>query len=104
MYQKTAKDIAYDKEREKFRSKIKALEKEIRDLVVDIGCRDAIIENNEQCICELKEENTRLRELLKIPAEQLDQYLKDASEKAERDRELTSALSPLTNMMHLMGY
>lgn len=61
MYQKTAKDIAYDKEREKFRSKINALKHKIHGLEADLRAKDSIIEYSEECIRELEEEIADLK-------------------------------------------
>lgn len=98
MYQKTAKDLAFDRERQKFRMRINKLEKEIRDLECDILGRDSIIEYKEDVIADLEAENQILRNLLDLPRDQLDQYLKDAAEKAKREKNLASTIGALVDL------
>ena len=90
---KSAKDLAFDRERQKWQSRINALKEEIRHLERDIGAWQTI--NKAQCevISDLEKKNEALRELLDVPKEDLDSYIKAELEKAERENKLASLLS-----------
>ncbi len=57
---KTAKDLAWDRERAKYRHRINELNEKIRLLTAEITEANALIENAEACICELRSDIEKL--------------------------------------------
>lgn len=90
---KSAKDLAFDRERQIWQSRANALKERIRQLESDIGSQEGINKVQKDTISELSKENNILRKLLDIPKEDLDNYIKAEVEKAERENKLASLLS-----------
>lgn len=92
---KSAKDIAFDKEREKFRS-------EIRHLKHVIEYRDKQIEELGKTVCQREEELFRLNEWIErlleyteIPKEDLKKLIESEKEKAEVREKFSTIFSSL---------
>ena len=81
-YEKTAKDLAFDRERAKFR-------RQIRDLQEDL--RKERIQN--EIIKELEEQNRKLRELTGLSPEAVETILNDAKRTAEASEHIKNLLS-----------
>ena len=83
MSEKSKKDLAFDRERVKFRRKIRELECELKikeDEITKFMCEKAELE------CEIekfKDWNARLLEFMDIPEEELKKLVKDRQEKEE---------------------
>ena len=83
MPEKSKKDLAFDRERVKFRRKIRELEYELKikeDEIAKIMCEKAELE------CEIekfKDWNARLLEFMDIPEEELKKLVEDRKEKEE---------------------
>lgn len=83
MQEKSKKDLAFDRERTKFRRKIRELECELKikeDEIAKITCEKAELE------CEIekfKDWNARLLEFMDIPEEELKKLVEDRKEKEE---------------------
>ena len=83
MPEKSKKDLAFDRERTKFRRKIRELECELKikeDEIAKFMCEKAELE------CEIekfKDWNARLLEFMDIPEEELKKLVKDRQEKEE---------------------
>lgn len=91
-YQKTAKDRAFDRERQKLHKQINELREENRKNIIEIKAKEAIIERDAELLDELTAENQKLKDLLNIPSEQLEAYLKYEREKAERQQKAEALL------------
>ena len=87
-YQKTAKDLAFDRERAKFR-------RQIRDLQEDL--RKERIQN--EIIKELEEQNRKLRELTGLSPEAIETILNDAKRTAEASENIKNLLA-LSGALH----
>lgn len=83
MSEKSKKDLAFDRERVKFRRKIRELECELKikeDEIAKFMCEKAELE------CEIekfKDWNARLLEFMDIPEEELKKLVEDRKEKEE---------------------
>lgn len=95
MAQKSAKDLAFDRERQKWNHRANSLKEEIRQLECSLSAQEAINKSLEDMISELTEENEKLRKLLDIPRDELNAYLKSENEKAEHEKRLAGVLSML---------
>ena len=83
MGEKSKKDLAFDRERAKFRRKIRELECKLKtkeDENAKIACEKAGLEVE---IEKLKDWNARLLEFMDIPEEELKKLLTDRQEKEE---------------------
>ena len=83
MSEKSKKDLAFDRERVKFRRKIRELEYELKikeDEIAKFMCEKAELE------CEIekfKDWNARLLDFMDIPEEELKKLVEDRKEKEE---------------------
>ncbi len=98
MNKKSAKDLAWDRERAKFRHRIRELEEMVRRLNIEIGAADAVIENCNAIIDGLNEDIERLTHLQGFQPEELRKYLDECHEMAERDKKGAAALKALMQM------
>ncbi len=98
MNKKSAKDLAWDRERARFRHRISELEETVRQLNIEIGAADAVIENCNAVIAELNEDIERLTHLQGFQPEDLRKYLEECHEKDERDKQSAAALKALMQM------
>lgn len=83
MVEKSKKDLAFDRERAKFRRKIRELECKLKtkeDENAKIVCEKAEIEVE---IEKLKDWNARLLEFMDVPEEELKKLVEDRQEKEE---------------------
>lgn len=94
-YKKTAKDLAFDRERQRLGHQINVLREEKRQLEIELGAQQAIEENLNRIIDELTDENEKLRYMTGIPKEDLDRFFREVHEKAERDKKATEAVDAL---------
>ena len=92
-YQKTAKDLAFDKERAKLRRQIRDLEETLRIANDCIETDKVIVEDQRETIKSLKAENERLRELTGLSEESLQLILNDAKRTAEAAKHIKTLLS-----------
>ena len=92
-YQKTAKDLAFDKERAKLRRQIRDLEETVRIANGCIETDKVVIEYQRETIKSLKAENERLRELTGLSEESLQLILNDAKRTAEAAQHIKTLLS-----------
>ena len=92
-YQKTAKDLAFDKERAKLRRQIRDLEETIKTANSCIETDKVVIEDQRETIKSLKAENERLRELTGLSEESLQLILNDAKRTAEAAQHIKTLLS-----------
>lgn len=92
-YQKTAKDLAFDKERAKLRRQIYNLLEALRAAEGKAATKDLVIENQSETIKNLQEENKRLRDLTGLSEESLQLILNDAKRTAEAAQHIKTLLS-----------
>ena len=92
-YQKTAKDLAFDKERAKLRRQIRDLEETLRIANDCIETDKVIVEDQRETIKSLKAENERLRDLTGLSEESLQLILSDAKRTAEAAQHIKTLLS-----------
>ena len=92
-YQKTAKDLAFDKERAKLRRQICNLQEALRAAEGKAATKDLVIEDQRETIKSLKAENERLRELTGLSEESLQLILNDAKRTAEAAKHIKTLLS-----------
>ena len=92
-YQKTAKDLAFDKERAKLRRQIYNLQEALRAAEGKAATQDLVIEDQSETIKNLQEENKRLRELTGLSEESLQLILNDAKRTAEAAQHIKTLLS-----------
>lgn len=92
-YQKTAKDLAFDRERAKLRRQIRDLQEDLRRARSQIEADDAVIENQEEIIERQQEENRKLKELTGLSEESLQLILSDAKRTAEAAQHIKTLLS-----------
>lgn len=97
-YQKTAKDRAFDRERMKFKRQIHAKDEEIRKYIIEIRAKESIIEHYEKLLEEAGAENKRLKELIDMPREQLEELLKTESERLQTSRKCSSAIEAMLRL------
>lgn len=83
---KSKKDLAFDKERAKFRSEIRQLKGDIQSKDLQIRELTCQIEELENKIRELQDWNERLLEYMDMPEEDMRRVLKEKSVEAEVDR------------------
>lgn len=92
MPEKSKKDLAFDRERTKFRRKIRELECELKikeDEIAKFTCEKAELE------CEIekfKDWNARLLEFMDIPEEELKKLVEDRKEKEEIREKMVGCL------------
>jgi adenylate kinase len=92
---KTAKELAFDRERQRLRHQIKVLQEEKRKLEIELGAKQVIEENLNRIIDTLTDENEKLGYMIGIPKEDLERFFRETHEKAERDKEAAQALEAL---------
>lgn len=80
---KSAKDIAFEKERAKFRQRIRELEREVKEEKINSWKLNELIEAKDKEIDELKDWISRLLEYMDLSEEEMRKIIK--SEKAKAD-------------------
>lgn len=99
-YQKTAKDIAWDKERQKFRTTISKLQSDIVNLSSQIAADQISFQNYENTI----EEQKRTIELLQEKMNLSDADLKTLVEHERKQQEAFDTFKSLSNFHGLGQY
>ena len=89
---KSAKDIAFDKERIKFRQEIKKLQYQIMDMDNQIKDLNEIIYERESELKQQAEWIDRLLEYMEISKEDLQELIKNEKEKAMLNNKLSGFL------------
>ena len=92
---KTAKDLAFDRERQRLGHRINVLREEKRKLEIELGAQQVVNENLNRIIDTLTDENEKLGYMIGIPKEDLERFFSETHEKAERDKEAAQALEAL---------
>lgn len=92
-YQKTAKDLAFDRERAKLRRQIRDLQEDLRRARGQIEADDAVIENQEEIIEKQQAEIQKLKELTGLSEEALQMILSDAKRTAEAAEHIKTLIS-----------
>lgn len=92
---KSAKDIAFDKEREKFRSEIRNLKHQINDKDKKIVELEEKIRQKEEEIEKINEWNERLLEYTEISKEDLKKLIESEKENAEVREKMSATLGIL---------
>ena len=80
---KSAKDMAFEKERAKFRQRIRELEREVKEEKINSWKLNELIEAKDKEIDELKDWISRLLEYMDLSEEEMRKIIK--SEKAKAD-------------------
>lgn len=80
---KSAKDMAFEKERAKFRQHIRELEREVKEEKINSWKLNELIETKDKEIDELKDWISRLLEYMDLSEEEMRKIIK--SEKAKAD-------------------
>lgn len=92
-YQKTAKDLAFDRERAKLRRQIRDLQQEVREANDEAAKLALAINSQNEAIEQLHEENRKLRELTGLSPEAIEIILNDAKRTAEASEHIKNLLS-----------
>ena len=92
-YQKTAKDLAFDRERAKLRRQIRDLQQEVREANDEAAKLALAINSQNEAIEQLQEENRKLRELTGLSPEAVETILNDAKRTAEASEHIKNILS-----------
>ena len=92
-YKKTAKDLAFDRERAKLRRQIRDLQQEVREVNDEAAKLALAINSQNEAIEQLHEENRKLRELTGLSPEAIEIILNDAKRTAEASEHIKSLLS-----------
>ena len=90
--QKSAKDIAFEKERAKFRSEIRSLQYQIMDMDNQIKELNEVIFDRENELRQQSEWIDRLLEYMEISKEDLQSLIKSEKDKAEIRERISTAL------------
>lgn len=94
-YKKTAKDLAFERERTRLHSRIQQLQEEIRIQEGIISKKDALIDEKDREIARLNQDLLKLQELLKLQPDVLQQYLTEEHSKADKQDKLLECLQML---------
>lgn len=92
-YKKTAKDLAFDRERAKLQRQNKDLREELRKAQIQIEADDAVMRHQEELLEEAGAEIKKLKALIGIPEEDLTLILNDAKKTAEAADNIKKLLS-----------
>lgn len=92
MKEKSKKDIAFDKERIKFRSEIRALEKRINDINAEVDNLNRIIEEKDSIIEQQNEWINRLLEYTEISKDDLQKLIDSEKDKAEIRKKMSDTI------------
>ncbi len=95
-YMKTAKDIAWDKERQKYRTTISKLQAEVSSLIAQISADQISFKNYENTI----EEQKRTIELLQEKMNLSDADLKTLVEHERKQQEAFNTFKSITEGLH----
>ena len=98
MKNRSAKDIAFDRERTKYRSIIEQQNRKIRQLETEIKESNKMIAFAREKIERLNNEIIEIVNLSNMPAEQLRQFLEDEREKAERERKTVAFIDTFSKL------
>ena len=90
--QKSAKDIAFDKEREKFRSEIRRLTDSLNDKQIQIDRLNETIREKDEAIRQQKEWIDRLLEYTEMSKEDLQIIIKSEKDEAEIRERISTTL------------
>lgn len=96
---KSAKDIAFDKERAKFRSEIRDLKQDISERDKDIRRLKEIISQKENEITEKDDYIRRLLEYMEMSEEDLKKFI----EKEKLEAEIIDKISGIGNIFSRLG-
>lgn len=94
-YEKTAKDRAFDRERAKLGVKIKDLQEQLQEKRSQIRADSILCNMLNDRIEELKKENELLRGMIQLQPEELERFLKEQRESAERTQRIKQGLELL---------
>ena len=96
---KSAKDIAFDKERAKFRSEIRDLKQDVLDMDEEIKQLKAIISQKENEITERDDWIRRLLEYMEMSEEDLKKFI----EKEKKEAEIVDSISNISKILSRLG-
>lgn len=91
-YQKTAKDLAWDRERSRLQSEITKVRQQMFLMVEELAKANAIIEAQKKMIAELEANIEKARSLLDLPREDLNLLLTEALKRKEAEHILKGLL------------
>lgn len=103
-YQKTAKDLAFDRERARLQRQIRDLREDLRKANIQIEADNAVMQHQDEIIDEAAAEIQKLKELIGLPKEGLDLILTQAKKTAEAAENITHIKSLLGIGQCLGGY
>lgn len=98
-YKKTAKDLAFDRERAKLLRQIRDLQQEVREVNDEAAKLALAINSQNEAIEQLQEENRKLRELTGLSPEAVETILNDAKRTAEASENIKNLLA-LSRALH----
>lgn len=96
---KSAKDIAFDKERAKFRSEIRDLKQDVLDRDEEIKQLKAIVSQKEREIIEKDDWVRRLLEYMELSEDDLKKYIK----KEKKEAEIVDSISNISKILSRFG-
>ena len=91
-YQKTAKDLAWDRERNKLKSEIAKVSRRLYFTMDELEEANAMIEAQKKRIAELEANIEKARVLMDLPREDLDLLLAETRKKKEAEHIVKSLL------------
>ena len=95
---KSAKDLAWDRERAKYKHQIHELREQCKLLTAEIEEVNALIEDAEKVNNDLRKDIEQLIQMNGIPAEELRRFLQEEHEKVKRDEEGKAAVEALLKL------
>ena len=95
---KSAKDLAWDRERAKYKHQIHELREQCRLLTAEIESLNAWRENAVLLLKERDEDIERLVQMTCLPDEELKRFLQEEHEKVKRDEEGKAAVEALLRL------
>ena len=103
-YTKTAKDLAWDREREKYRRIIAQKDEDIRKYIIEIQSKESVIDYYESLLDRASMEIKSLKALLELPKDVVEEFLKNEAEKADRERKGQEAVESLKSLLSFGGH
>lgn len=101
--QKSAKDIAFDKERQKFNSTIRSLEKQLKDKDEQLEVLQQVINAKDAEIAEKEDWINRLLEYTSLSEEDMRERIKNEKDNLERDKQVGEMLDRFSATQSIFG-
>ena len=98
MYTKTAKDIAWDRERSKYQKQIRDLRASLSEANSQIDTLNKAFEAQALLLCQQEEDMKKLQNLLSMTDSEVDTVLTDAKRRQESQAKLETLLGVFSHL------